>query len=164
MTELPPAIDQPTLERVVRTIRDTEWSWDRAGFQELARRLELTPLVDKETGGVYDAPWPSRGRAVQITYHPEHGINDFAITLATAVGLPDTPPEFLVDVFAMGVRTLTGILGEPTRRTPGERPEARWDGERQTVSVKRLKASVTLFWAGNEWQRVADFSNAKAAG
>ncbi len=161
MTELPPAIDQSTLATVVRTIRDTEWSWDRAGFEKLARRLGLTPLLEKETGGIYAAPWPSRGRPVKITYDAERGINDFDVTLTNVAALPDVPPGFLVDVFAASARTLTEILGEPTGRTPGGRPEIRWRGESQTILLQRLSVAVTLTWASNGWQEIADFSNRK---
>ncbi|WP_436522298.1 DUF6301 family protein [Actinoplanes sp. HUAS TT8] len=161
MTELPPAVDRPTLETLVRTIRDTEWSWDRAGFQGLAARLGLTPLRDSETSGFYAAPWPSRGRAVRVAYHPERGINHVTMTLTDVDGLPDVPPEFLVDEFAMATRALTTILGEPTGRAPGAEPEVRWRGESRTVRLNRMDVAVVLTWADNAWQEIADFSDRK---
>ncbi|MET8871040.1 DUF6301 family protein [Nocardia sp. NPDC004604] len=54
------------------------------------------------------------------------------------------------DAFVRMTRTLTGALGEPTTRIPGEDPEVRWAGPQQTLALKAFPSVVNLKLVPNE--------------
>ncbi|AEV82484.1 hypothetical protein ACWT_1466 [Actinoplanes sp. SE50] len=158
MTELPPAADQPSLEGLFRTLRDTEWSWDRAGFPALAERFGWTVTYQDDNGVIADVPWPAPRRPVQLAWS-RGAVDEVSITLASVAGLPEAPPDFLPGVFDLAVRTGTAILGEPGDGRPADHPQVRWPGERATIVLDQLPVAVLLTWADNEWLAIADWSD-----
>jgi hypothetical protein len=59
------------------------------------------------------------------------------------------------DAFARMVAALTGALGEPTARIPGEVPEIRWAGAETTLVLRDPSVVVELSLMANSW--LADY-------
>ena len=130
------ALDKDALRSLLTTIRDTSWSWREADVPALAARfgwdsIELMP----DLGAVVD---------------PGHGLGSKAFRLAF-----DNYADgqvFLSDVFADALAVATEVLGAPTSRKPGARPEARWRGDQATLILTTMSVGVTLTWASTAFQ------------
>lgn len=66
------------------------------------------------------------------------------------------------DAFARMTRALTGALGEPTKRLPGEYPQVRWAGPQQTLALTALPSVVKLELVPNEQLALDDEGEALA--
>ncbi|MFI1463110.1 DUF6301 family protein [Nocardia carnea] len=54
------------------------------------------------------------------------------------------------DTFAWYAAAITEVLGEPTRRLPGDVPEVRWAGTYSTVFLRATSIRVSLNLATNK--------------
>jgi hypothetical protein len=57
---------------------------------------------------------------------------------------------WLQDVFADATAAVSGVLGEPTKRIPGDTPELRWRGGKATIMLHRYSVVVDIALATNE--------------
>jgi hypothetical protein len=75
-------------------------------------------------------------------------------------GLPLQPGtadvDRLRDAFVDATEHIGRLLGEPTRRVPGERPEIRWRTAGCTLVLERLTVSLMLAFVRNEYQDLWD--------
>ncbi|GIL31586.1 DUF6301 family protein [Actinocatenispora comari] len=62
----------------------------------------------------------------------------------------------LRDAFVDATEHIGRLLGEPTRRVPGERPEIRWRTAGCTLVLERLTVSLMLAFVRNEYQDLWD--------
>ncbi|MGV9970298.1 DUF6301 family protein [Nocardia beijingensis] len=83
-------------------------------------------------------------RPVHSAIHRKHPFADAAAQVS------------LRDSFARMASALTGSLGEPSSRQPGEDPEIRWAGEKTTLQLVCLRTTVRLYLVTNSWLAMHD--------
>lgn len=146
-------LDSDALRTLLSGIKDTSWSWREQDVPALAARfgwdaLELIP----GTGAVVDPGYGLGNKAYRMTF--DNGdVHKITMRISSKAAKDDAAGQvFLGDVFADTAAMATEILGAPTARTPGARPEIRWRGKESTLILKQLGIGVTLSWASNGWQ------------
>jgi hypothetical protein len=148
MTEWRALTDDEIVELATR-LRSLDWSWrlDDAAVPASAFGWEVVMArgnwVMLDSGfGAGSAKLTGRdGQAGEILVQ----VTDFAAA-DDAAGRAQTR-----DAFARMVAALTGALGEPTARIPGEVPEIRWAGADTTLVLRDPSAAVELFLMANPW-------------
>lgn len=147
------ALDSDALRSLLSGVRDTSWSWREQEVPALAARfgwdsLELMPGL----GAVVDPGYGLGSNAYRMTFD-DGDVHTITMRISSKAGKDDAAGQlFLSDVFADTAAVATEIIGAPTARIPGSRPEVRWRGEESTLILKQLGVGVTLSWASNAWQ------------
>ena len=147
------ALDKDALRSLLTTIRDTSWSWREADVPALAARfgwdsIELMP----DLGAVVDPGHGLGSKAFRLAFDKGQ-VDRITMRISSLVGKNDADGQvFLSDVFADALAVATEVLGAPTSRKPGARPEARWRGDQATLILTTMSVGVTLTWASTAFQ------------
>jgi len=123
------SIDRNTFQHLLADLRDTTWAWTTADVPTTSNRLGWTVLdTFEDKGAVAQADWIVGDRPIELAYDGSR-VDDSTMLMTAIVPKKDTDAQtFLDDVFADLHTLTTEILGPPTARKPGPRPEARWRG------------------------------------
>ncbi|MGY4103833.1 DUF6301 family protein [Nocardia sp. R16R-3T] len=145
--------DTEIIERALR-LRSLHWSWRLADVPDLAAEFDwrierISPhsvRLDVGFGLASGRVDGSDGQAKHIVQSVTDRNSDEA--------------DNVWDAFVRMTHALTGALGEPTTRIPGEDPEVRWAGPQQTLMLKAFPSVVNLKLAPNEQLALDDEGDA----
>ena len=147
-------LDKDALRSLLATIKDTSWSWQESDVPALAARFGWSkPRIVAGSGAFVDPGHGLGSKAYRMSFGDAGRVNIITLRISSKVAEDDAAGQvFLSDVFADAAAVAAEILGPPTARTPGKRPEIRWRGEESTLILTQLSVAVQLSWASNEYQ------------
>ncbi|WP_433201596.1 DUF6301 family protein [Nocardia sp. CA-107356] len=149
-------LDDTEIVELALRLRSLDWSWRLGDVPELGAefgwRIER---IGQHSASVDVGFGLSSGRV--------DGWDGQAHHIVQSVTDSDSDKADSVwDAFVRMTRALTGALGEPTTRIPGEYPAVRWAGPEQTLMLKALPNVVKLKLVPNEQLALDDEGDALA--
>jgi hypothetical protein len=150
------ALDDTEIVELALRLRSLPWSWRLADVPELAAEFgwhieRIGPhSVSVDVGFGMDSGGVD-GRDGQAK-HIVQSVTDSDSDKADSVW----------DAFVRMTHALTGALGEPTTRIPGEYPQVRWAGPQHTLALIALPNVVDLELVPNEQLALDDEGDALA--
>ncbi|MCA2210210.1 DUF6301 family protein [Nocardia rosealba] len=134
-------------------LRDLDWSWQMTDVDALAARfgwrVEATRphsvRLDTGFGRASGSVQGYRGRANEI---------DLAVTGFTSETTATRAD--IRDAFVVMATAITGAVGAPTNRIPGEYAEVRWAGPDTTLRLIEMTSSIHLYLDTNAGLAVHD--------
>ncbi|MEV2226251.1 DUF6301 family protein [Nocardia vinacea] len=150
------ALDDTEIIELALRLRSLDWSWRLADVPELAA----------EFGWRIERIGPHSVRldvGFGLASGRVDGWDGQAKHIVQSVTASDSDEADNVwDAFVRMTRALTGALGEPTTRIPGEYPQVRWAGPQQTLALKAFPSVVDLELVPNEQLALDDEGDALA--
>ncbi|MFE3442569.1 DUF6301 family protein [Nocardia sp. NPDC059180] len=143
MTEWRALTDDEVTDLATR-LRSLEWSWQVADGPGLADGFGWRVVLSEPDWVMLDTGFGMGSGEIR-------GRDDKAVAIEVRVTefADDSDRARTRDAFAAMTDALTGALGEPTARIPGEFPQIRWAGTESTLVLQDMAVSVLLTLVSN---------------
>lgn len=150
------ALDDAVIVELALRLRSLRWSWRLVDVPELAADFGW----DVERIGPHSVRLDVGFGLASGRVDGRDGQAKHIVVSVTDSDADDV--DSVWDAFVRMTRALTGALGAPTTRIPGEYPQVRWAGPRQTLVLIALPSVVNLELVPNEQLALDDEGEALA--
>ncbi|MFQ6397086.1 DUF6301 family protein [Nocardia sp. KC 131] len=127
-------------------LRSLDWSWLLRDVPAIAARFDWQVLMARSNWVMLDCGFGLSSGGVQGRSGEAESIE----LMVTDSASEDAPGRAMVrDAFVRMADAITGALGEPTARIPGEFAQIRWAFPKTTLRLKNLAHTVQLTYQTN---------------
>ncbi|WP_433523849.1 DUF6301 family protein [Nocardia pseudovaccinii] len=135
------ALTDDEIVELATGLRSLDWSWQLQDVPGLAARFDWQMLVARKDWVMLDCGFGLSSGAVTGL----DGVAESIKLKVTDSASEDASGRAMVrDAFARMTDAITGALGEPTARIPGETAEIRWAFPETTLRLKNLSLAHTV--------------------
>ncbi|MGY4103829.1 DUF6301 family protein [Nocardia sp. R16R-3T] len=122
-------------------LRSSDWSWQLQDMPAIAARFDWKVLMTRKDWVMLDCGFGLSSGAVT----GRDGVAESIELMVTGSAREDATGRAMVrDAFVRMAEAITGALGEPTARIPGETAEIRWASPETTLLLKNLSLAHTV--------------------
>lgn len=140
------ALSDDQIVELARRLRSVDWPYPAADIPELAASFGWQVKTTRPEWVRLDAGFGRSSGMIQIDH--DQAV-DLTLQVTDFVDKDPAGQAQASDTFVRMATALTGALGEPTARIPGEDAEIRWAGAEATIVLRNLNVTVQLALIAN---------------